>query len=325
MLLRTCSVYTAATVSAPLLASNTIISTTSSHTSRLQSKKQVAGRRYASIDESARRGSQSENDMQHSWPEPPKGYTCPTPYQIFSMSRTDRYSKAQFYHLVKLYHPDRGEYSTLKSSIPHHVRLERYRLIVAAHNILSDPSKRSAYDRLGMGWHGRPEMKDSSKAGPFSPNWQERDFADSIWPNATWEDWEKFHARNDARAQGTEEQPQAPVYLSNSTFISLVFVIVFAGSAMNYGRAQDNGQYFVEQRDLMHDRAAKELRRVRTGREEGREERLQWFMRKRDATLGLTSEGEVTAMRNELAERVLPKQDVCRGEEVLRDDSLEGD
>lgn len=239
------------------------------------------------------------------------------------MTRNETYTKTRFYNLVKLYHPDRGSLGTVCNTIPHHVRLERYRLIVAAHNILSDPSKRSAYDRLGMGWQGRPEMKSSTtssgSAGPFSHNWQ--DTSDPIWNNATWEDWERFHARRSS----TSPEDQQPVFLSNTMFLGLVFVIIFCGSAMNYGRAHNNGQYFVEQRDIVHDRAAKELRRVKVEKQTmgNRDDRVEWFTRHRDATLGVAG-SDAETMRQELADRVLPARDVCRSEQIVQQSSNEG-
>lgn len=241
------------------------------------------------------------------------------------MSREETYSKSQFHSLVKLYHPDRGELNSQFLSLPLHVRLERYRLIVAAHSILSDPSKRSAYDRLGVGWHHKHGDSEpgvyAGQAGPFSHNWQ--DTSDSIWTNATWEDWERFHARNEARDAG-EEDVQKPSLMSNATFILVVFAIIFAGSAANLNRAKDNGQYFVEQRDVVHDQAAKELRRVRIEKQTmgDRSDRVEWFMRQRDAVLGVAGT-DVAGLRDELAHRVLPKPEICRSEEVTKQDSTD--
>ncbi|KAK4909169.1 J domain-containing protein 1, partial [Elasticomyces elasticus] len=98
------------------------------------------------------------------WPAPPHGHVYPTPYQIFALEKSAPYSKARFYELVKLYHPDRNHCSSTPAPAPthperlsHKVKIERYRLIVAAHTILSDPARRSAYDRFGAGWNGRPD------------------------------------------------------------------------------------------------------------------------------------------------------------------------
>ncbi|TKA71613.1 hypothetical protein B0A55_07254 [Friedmanniomyces simplex] len=239
------------------------------------------------------------------------------------MKSNAAYSKGDFYQLVKLYHPDLQSTST----IAHQLKMERYRLIVAAHTILSDPVKRSAYDRFGAGWNGKAEVGAHSGThpgpGPFSHSWQSggqgQAHPDPIWQNATWEDWERFYAWRARKASGSsDEVPQSPLYMRNSHFIVLIALLAFAGSSANYSRAQDGGQYIVDQRDMVHDRAAKELRKVRQDLSglDGKEERMQWFLRHREATMGALSGEEVETLRGERAGRVLPEPEVCRSEGV---------
>ena len=83
--------------------------------------------------------------------------TIPTPYQIFGQKKDSPYSKRKFYELVKLYHPDRHDYGSSGNLPSYTTKLERYRLIVAANDILSNPVKRAAYDRYGSGWNGQPD------------------------------------------------------------------------------------------------------------------------------------------------------------------------
>lgn len=106
--------------------------------------------------------------------------------------------------------------------------------------------------------------------------------------------------------------------MSNSTFIALVAFLAMIGSSVNYKRGQDAGTYFVEQRDLVHDRAAKELRKVRQEMSglHGRQERIEFFVRQREATMGALSERDIEAMREEKARRVLPEGEVCSSEGV---------
>ncbi|OOG00293.1 hypothetical protein ASPCADRAFT_57 [Aspergillus carbonarius ITEM 5010] len=73
-----------------------------------------------------------------------------TPYNILNLRPSDPYTKAPFYNLVKIYHPDR--YHTVPSNLSPATREHRYRLVLAAHELLSDPQKRLAYDRYGVGW-----------------------------------------------------------------------------------------------------------------------------------------------------------------------------
>jgi len=91
---------------------------------------------YATIAGDAKGASEhlEGKDSNHVWPTAPKGQSCPTPYQIFDLKHNAAYSKAQYYRLVKLYHPDLN--GTASKKISDQVKMERYRLIVAAHNSL---------------------------------------------------------------------------------------------------------------------------------------------------------------------------------------------
>ncbi|KAK4556387.1 J domain-containing protein 1 [Recurvomyces mirabilis] len=284
---------------------------------RLSTRADDAKRSYATItgDHDAHHEEPREapkRKPEHQWPVAPTGHQHPTPYQILSMKTTTAtYTKARYYQLVKMYHPDLSHTATSNHPYPMNatIKMERYRLIVAAHTILSDPVKRSAYDRFGSGWNGKPEVgaraSNSTYAhpgpGPFSQSWQTgNQSADPIWQNATWEDWEKFYAwrarrASDPNASPTDDPHQSPLYMRNSYFVLLVAVLAFAGGSANYNRAQDAGTYFVEQRDLVHDRAAKELRRVRqeVAGVGSRDERIQWFLRQREATMGNLANDEV--------------------------------
>ena len=280
---------------------------------------------YATIAGDHGEASESNQQEQHTWPTPPNGQACPTPYQIFAMKHNATYSKTRFYELVKLYHPDRS--NGPDSEVPQTVRVERYRLIVAAHTILSDPTKRSAYDRFGAGWNGKAEIggrgtwyqpSPHGQPGPFSQN--SNDPKDPIWQNATWEDWQRYwawRAHKDGSAEGVHRRKQAPVYFNNSYFLFLVMLLAMMGGTANYNRAQDAGTSFVEQRDVAHDRAVKELRKVRQEASSGsRQDRIDWFMRNREATRGF----DVESVRQERADRLLPDREVCRSEEIVEKD-----
>ena len=149
-------------------------------------------RNYATIASDEGQNDEQNDREQHAWPKPLSGQAHPTPYQIFEMKTNGVYSKARFYELVKVYHPDRG--NGKDEALPRHIKMERYRLIVAANHILADPTKRSAYDRFGAGWNGRAEVGGKETwyqpsphhpPGPFS-SWT--DSRNPIWQNATWED-----------------------------------------------------------------------------------------------------------------------------------------
>lgn len=244
------------------------------------------------------------------------------------MQTNAAYTKVRYYELVKLYHPDRT--GTPHNDIPQAVKTERYRLIVSAHAILSDPTRRSAYDRFGAGWDGRSEVggrdtwhqgSPTQRPGPFSQSWSEGN--DPIWNNATWEDWERFYAwraRKEGRSDGFNQPKQSPLYFKNSYFLLMVALLAMMGSSANYSRAQDVGTYYVEQRDIIHDRAAKELRKVKQDATQSgsKQDRIEWFLRNREATLGLADDDATETLRREKIDRLLPDREICRSEEVVQ-------
>ena len=238
------------------------------------------------------------------------------------MKHDGTYSKAGYYKLVKIYHPDLHVHSVGSTrgynDISHATKTERYRLIVAAHTILSDPVKRSAYDRFGAGWNGRAEVgaretwsqpSPFHPAGPFSQSWH--DPSDPVWQNATWEDWERYH---DNKANPTKK---APVYMKNSYFLAVVIALSIIGSSLNVNRAKDNGTYIVEARDLVHDRASKNLRQVKKEVQglTSRQDRIDFFIRQREASMG-GSVQDYQTLREERASRLLKDREVCSSEEV---------
>ncbi|KAI4125839.1 MAG: hypothetical protein LQ338_004044 [Usnochroma carphineum] len=175
----------------------------------------------------------------------------PTPYQIFQLKETAPYSKRRFYELVKLYHPDRHGQCSMVPNIDRlslDVKMKRYRLVVAANDILSDPSRRRAYDQFGVGWNSHPDIKGptSSTDPAMRQRWSGFHDYDSPARNATWEDWEKWYERNSKHAQ-------APVYTSNGGFISLVAFAVALGALGQASRVDEHQQYFVDCVERVHD------------------------------------------------------------------------
>ena len=254
------------------------------------------GRRpYATVQEPLPSPQEDEAFIDH-WPRAIHPHPLPTPYQILSHTRGTPYNKARFYELVKLYHPDRTDHpahSTLCRHIPPSERLERYRLIVAAHSILSDPAKRTAYDVYGAGWAGRPDAHRTEypKYGPDSP-----------MHNATWEDWERWYERFDPNGRGRARGQQKPVFLSNSAFVSLVAILAALGGIGQATRAENTTKSVIAMRDEAHERASRELARVKKERRGfTKEERIVAFLMTRDPE-GCTHEG---------LRRLMLDMDVC--------------
>lgn len=218
------------------------------------------------------------------WPEVTRANTIPTPYQIFNQKKGSKYSKLRFYELVKLYHPDRHDHAALYDGLSYETKLERYRLVVAANDILSDPAKRGAYDCYGAGWNGAPDVKrPQDYSGPSTP-WG--DFSGRGWAggsqgpsqNATWEDWESWYQRDAKR-------PQEPVFVSNGAFVVLIVTFAILGGIGQFTRVGDYSIKFLAQRDTLHDEMSKELMRRRKDTATvfgSREERINSFLRQRD-------------------------------------------
>lgn len=230
----------------------------------------------------------------------------PTPYEIFDINRSAPYTKKRFYQLVKLYHPDKHQHHTspssssattsalssgsAKSSASHaqsdlspSARLERYRLVVAANDLLSSPSKRHLYDTHGLGWH----LHDSSSSTQH-PTREDLRRADRAWRtapnsaahNATWEDWERWHA---AQNGGAQNQDRRPLYMPNGLFASLVVALCLVGAAAQRSRAQSIGEEYVEWKAKRHAAIGEELgRRGQVMAGMGRDERVDAFLKERE-------------------------------------------
>ncbi|KAG8409811.1 J domain-containing protein 1 [Metarhizium acridum] len=194
------------------------------------------------------------------------------------MQRGTPYTKRRFYQLVKLYHPDTHDKDALPSSsssppqqLSRATRLERYHLVVAANDLLSDPSKRRLYDHHGIGWtagHRAPNLREADKAWRHQPGNASR--------NATWEDWEQW--RNERSGK-----PSEPMYMSNGTFAALVVCMCMVGALAQMNRAEAAGeQYvdFVQQKDWAIGQKMRENTMASAGRT--KDERVDTFLRDRE-------------------------------------------
>jgi curved DNA-binding protein CbpA len=230
------------------------------------------------------------------WPEAVRPHKTPTPYQILKCRKGDLYTKQRFYALVKLYHPDRCHTASAIANLPLHVRLERYRMLVAAHDILSDIEKRKAYDAWGHGWAGHHRT-------PSSPHPSEWDFDRRRWAtdprnNATWEDWEQWRHEN----EGTADPNGRTIQLSNFAFMSLIFAFVSIGGVVQGTRFSTFNSSVIERRDQIHREASTTLQRSKNATLSGdRDERIRTFLDHREAQLA----GEASY------QRLLPPAETC--------------
>ena len=249
----------------------------------LQSSKSPRLRYFQWRCYAATRSGQSSYDQTDDlfWPRLPSSNAIPTPYQILCVKRGDPYTKRRFYELAKIYHPDRSIHEDNDigmKSLSGAVKIERYRMVVAAHEILSDPIKRRAYDHSGAGWNGHPEVGGlrSHWGQNHGSRWSGFDTNDSLFRNATWEDWEKWYQRDKAK--------QEPVYVSNGGFLIIVITAVFLGAFGQSIRLDEYSDVFKKQVEMIHEDASKGLQKRKTESTAfgSRNERLQDFLRSRD-------------------------------------------
>lgn len=214
-------------------------------------------------------------------PPPWPSTTSFTPYDIFQQDRNAPYIKTRFYELAKIYHPDRpSDWHRLSRNLSPEVRIHRYRLIVTAHEILSDPVKRAEYDRSGSRWHSKPSFREQRP--PHCTNWN-----DPIFRNGTWEDWERWNSRDNA----TQVQP-----VSHRTFVSLIVLLgLFGGLAQASWLTQFQSGYEqrIQELNAQSARFLANRRQQSTDQMRSSEARVQSFLIRRDPSgYGLKEEEE---------------------------------
>ncbi|KAJ4147562.1 hypothetical protein LMH87_002074 [Akanthomyces muscarius] len=148
--------------------------------------------------------------------------TKPTPYQVLNIDASQPYEKSSFNRMVKLYHPDMHHHHG--GDVSPQARLHRYYLIVAAHELLSNPEQRRRYDLYKMGWMNHvpaTAMDDAPSRRRAS------------WPSEA----ERYA---DADADGSRPSPmrQSPIYMSNGAFAILLLVFAFGYAIVSYERVR---------------------------------------------------------------------------------------
>lgn len=163
----------------------------------------------------------------------------PTPHEILGIGRGVAYSKANFNHLVKIYHPD-ASYSELETKhLSPAVRLERYRLIVAAHNLLSDPRKRHGYESHNLGW-----------IYPSSSTTQTPMKSDE-WSNSS---------TQDSSHSPLSPLSQQPIYTSNAAFALMLVTLSMLGAVLQYRRMARTRREAKRLEVLLSDALQEEIR-----------------------------------------------------------------
>ncbi|KGO36621.1 Heat shock protein DnaJ, N-terminal [Penicillium expansum] len=224
---------------------------------------------------------------------PHQNYSWPsnasfTPYDVLNLPRSATYSKRNYYDLVKIYHPDRAlKDHPLFHQLTAETRLQRYRIVVDAHELLSDPIKRAAYDRNGTGW-AHTVLDTTMARDTHGPN---------IYSNATWEDWEDWHNRHQGPQQHIVEQ---------RTFFRLVILLVlFAGALqaswigqVNNGVTDRLREVNAKSARVLQDRKDSTIKQM-----DSNDARVQGFLIRRDPTGSGLKDNEQPVYQKELNPR----------------------
>ena len=222
----------------------------------------------------------------HTWP----AHKNPTPYEVLGLQKTGAYQKKRFYALAKQYHPD------LHHCAPTHLqgltaaeRLERYRLLVAANDLLSHTGRRRMYDLYGQGW--TPAKTAGGGGGVKYSKREEREWRmrrGTAAYNATWEDWERWRQQNGGGASGDGPgAQQTEQFMSNGGFAVIVLVMVCIGGWGQMMRASSNGASILEMRDQQHRAVSGALRDRQTADAPlSRQDRVGSFLERREGWSG---------------------------------------
>ncbi|KAL4785695.1 hypothetical protein BJX76DRAFT_355915 [Aspergillus varians] len=206
------------------------------------------------------------SDKDISWPST----AAFTPYDIFGLPRSAPYTKHRFYELAKIYHPDRPcNGHPLCKDISPEVRLQRYRIVVTAHEILSDPNRRAAYDHTGMGWNFNP-ITTHHRTPAGSPD------SDPIFSNATWEDWERWYNRGRRRQE---------TIVDHKTFVTFVVLLFFMGAAVQASWFTQVSTGYEDRLREINEKSARflnERRKNTASQMAGSEAKVQHFLIRRD-------------------------------------------
>ncbi|KAL2117653.1 hypothetical protein VTJ04DRAFT_7313 [Mycothermus thermophilus] len=206
---------------------------------------------YASVEDiKAHQSSKRGDSDAPKWPSSQN----PTPYEILGIPRGQPYNKKRFIQLAMLYHPDR-KHATADDGIPHLTKLERYRLVVAAHELLSNPQKRRMYDMYGFGWDHHTDTHTRHREADRS--WRHQPGNASM--NATWEDWERWRNERDGNGNGKQEK-QEEIFTSNMTFMGLIAFFLIIGTWSNMTRAGTHSMSVIHLRDEKHAEIVRQLR-----------------------------------------------------------------
>lgn len=174
----------------------------------------------------------------------------------------------------------------------------QYRLIVLAHEILSDPSKRRAYDSHGAGWGSRGQPTRHSRGYSSASGQaygQGEGYDNSPFANATWEDWERWYRRNATHETGSRQAYEG-TYVNPNAFAAIVIMIAILGGILQATRAGQLSSSISERQLAFTEETSRFMSARASEFEDGglsSHGRVRHFLERRDPTrFGLKEEEE---------------------------------
>lgn len=192
----------------------------------------------------------------------------PTPYEIFHIqhSASNAEIKRRYYELVKIYHPDRIQNPTALEN-------ERFHKIVAANDLLCDKSRRSAFDKYGIGWQWAGSGRHSKVyAGQMRGSRFDQYNRSRRADHQETAQWDHFYTGNKAEDGDTR-------YMSNTNFIGFIVFLSTIGAVIQAARLGKASVEINERADRQHFNTARDLAESRRlARDLGKDERRRLFL-----------------------------------------------
>ena len=216
------------------------------------------------------------------WPTSPN----PTPYEIFNLPPTATAAeiKKRYYQLAKKYHPD----SRIASTELYQERLQRFRQVVQANELLSTARRRRIYDTEGYGWGDMNVNDIMSDPSHWQGNYEGRFRSAGT----------AYRQRSNGSFEGSFDGNRAqPYYTSNANFAGGIIVIMVLVGVLQFSSVQNRAQKTLERRRVVHERAALNLRDARSNaRSSGRRDMIEAFRQRRDVEPGIYNNEELAQL-----------------------------
>ncbi|CAG8533149.1 1789_t:CDS:1 [Paraglomus brasilianum] len=161
----------------------------------------------------------------------------PTPFDVLGLphSASTADVKGRYYELVKQYHPDKVGHNSPAA-------LNRFRNVVKAYELLSNPKSRELYLRYGIGWIDTSFMKNT------------------IQNNSSYKSGPRYAHVN---TWGRGEAGGKPIYISNIYFAAFLVTAAIFCSMFQFLRAENSISSIRLAQERHNLQASKDLARAR--------------------------------------------------------------